>query len=299
MLFAVAGGMINESATTAGAALARPRVGRIGSFHDWWKNAGMKIELPVVIERQPNYTTCGPTSLHALYTYFRDDITLEQVISEVHQHETGGTVSIHLALHALRRGYQATMWVSNVHYWDPTWFKRKTDLGAKLRARFEAKGWLGKERFDLALDAIEEYLRLGGKVTWGDLTPERIAKVLARGLPILAGTNGVYLYQCARETETGPNDITGDAYGHFMVVCGYDPKDESVSVADPLWDNPAHGSKYYRASVYRLIGAIFLGASSDDANCLVIHPKGWKYRAPVPRRGTRTKAGVVRRKRHK
>jgi hypothetical protein len=41
-------------------------------------------------------------------------------------------------------------------------------------------------------------------------------------------------------------------------------------------DNPAHGTKYYRASIHRLIGSIFLGAASDDANCLVIRPKSWR-----------------------
>jgi hypothetical protein len=239
----------------------------------------MDIELPVQIQRQPDYTTCGPTSLHALYSYFGDDVTLPQVISEMKMHSTGGTVSVHLGVHALRRGYEATTWVSNVNYWDPTWFERETDLAAKLRARFAAKGWHQSERHAAALAGVEEYLAHGGKYAWGDLTPQRIADVLAQGLPILAGTNGVYLYQCMRETESGPNDITGDPYGHFIVVCGYRSSDDSVSVADPLMDNPAHGSKYYRASVHRLIGAIFLGATSDDANCLVIRPKNWKPRA--------------------
>ena len=235
------------------------------------------VELPVNIQRQPDYTTCGPTSLHALYTYFGDSITLPDVISQMKMHATGGTVSVHLAVHALRRGYDATTWVSNVNYWDPTWFEKKTDLRAKLRARFAAKNWTS-ERYRAALAAMDEYLELGGQVVWGDLSPERIGGVLDQGLPILAGTNGVYLYQCMRETESGPNDITGDAYGHFIVVCGYRSNDESVSVADPLMDNPAHGTKYYRASVHRLIGAIFLGAASDDANCLVIRPKNWQYK---------------------
>ena len=238
----------------------------------------MSIELPVQIENQPDYTTCGPTSLHSLYAYFGDKISLRQVISEMHMHATGGTLSVHLALHALKRGYDATTWVSNVNYWDPTWFQKETDLAAKLRARFEAKGWLSNDRYRFALEAMESYLAAGGKVVWGDLSPRRIADVLGRGLPILAGTNGVYLYQCMRETEQGPNDITGDAYGHFIVVCGYRAEDETVSVADPLMDNPTHGSKYYRASVHRLIGSIFLGAGSDDANCLVIRPKDWQER---------------------
>jgi hypothetical protein len=183
---------------------------------------------------------------------------------------------MHLAVHALRRGYDAATWVSNVNYWDPTWFATKANLVAKLRARFEAKGWLTNERHSHGLAAFEEYMELGGDIIWGDLSPARIRRVLSDGLPILAGTNGVYLYQCMRETETGPNDITGDPYGHFIVVCGYRSRDSSVSVADPLMDNPAHGTKYYRASIHRLIGSIFLGAASDDANCLVIRPKSWR-----------------------
>ena len=103
-----------------------------------------------------------------------------------------------------------------------------------------------------------------------------ISGVLKHGLSILTGTNGTYLYQCSRETEKGPDDVAGDAFGHFIVVCGYHSKDHSVSVADPLKDNPLHGTKYYRASIYRLIGAIFLGAATDDSNFLVIQPKKWR-----------------------
>jgi hypothetical protein len=60
------------------------------------------------------------------------------------------------------------------------------------------------------------------------------------------------------------------------VVCGYHSKDRSVRIVDPLLDDPLHGTKHDRASVHRLIGAIFLGAASDDANPLVIQPKNWK-----------------------
>jgi hypothetical protein len=66
-----------------------------------------------------------------------------------------------------------------------------------------------------------------------------------------------------------------------VVVCGYRSQDESVSIADPLKDNPLHGTGYYRASVYRLIGAIFLGSSSDDANVLMVQPRNWKRPSSV------------------
>jgi len=234
------------------------------------------IELPVSIQRQPDYTTCGPTSLHAVYSYFGDPISLPEVIDQVHPLEGGGTLSVHLAVHALRRGYRADTWLCNVIHWDPTWFQKPTDLGAKLRARLVAKGLAGSPRYVEAVAAAEEYLALGGKLHWGDLTPRMIGGVLKRGIPILTGTNGTFLYQCSRETPQGSDDVGGDAFGHFIVVCGYHSKTQAVSIADPLMDNPLHGTRYYRASVYRLIGAIFLGASSDDANLLVIQPKHWK-----------------------
>ena len=238
----------------------------------------MDVELPVVIERQPDYTTCGPTTLHAIYNYYRDPIDLRTVIAETPTLPTGGTLGIHLAVHALRRGYEADTWVCNLRHFDPTWFQQPTDLRAKLKARAAAKGLVSDPRYGPALEAVEEYLELGGGVRWGDLSPELLGTVLGQGTPLITGTNGTYLYQCARETEVGPDDIKGEAFGHFVVLCGYDGSDQSVSVADPLKDNPAHGTKYYRASVHRLIGAIFLGVGSDDGNLLRIRPKDWQAR---------------------
>src|SRR5258705_13711373 len=101
------------------------------------KIAHMDIELPIRIRPQPDYTTCGPTSLHAVYNYFGDPITLEEVIAQVQKLEGGGTLSVHLAVHALRRGYEAAFWICDVETWDPSWFLQPTDLRAKLRARFE------------------------------------------------------------------------------------------------------------------------------------------------------------------
>ena len=239
----------------------------------------MDIDLPLRIERQPDYTTCGPTALHAIYRYYNDPIDLKTVIQETPKLPGGGTLGIHLSVHALSRGYEVDTWMCSVHHFDPTWFQQPTDLLAKLKARFEAKCQTDDPRYGPALESIEQYLELGGKAVWGDLTPELIGKVLSRGTPLLTGTNGTYLYQCARETDAGPDDVRGDAFGHFVVLCGFRSADQSVAIADPLLDNPAHGTQHYRASVYRLLGAIFLGVGSDDGNLLLIRPKGWKQPA--------------------
>jgi hypothetical protein len=236
----------------------------------------MDISLPVRIERQPDYTTCGPTALHAVYAFHGDPIDLHTVIAETPKLPTGGTLGVHLSVHALSRGYDVTTWLCNVRHMDPTWFQQPTDVLAKLKARSVAKGLADDPRYGPAMQACEQYVQLGGKLVWGDLTPELIGSTLAKNLPILTGTNGTYLYQCARETEHGPDDVRGDAFGHFVVLCGYRSADQSVAIADPLLDNPAHGTKYYRASVYRLLGAIFLGVGSDDGNLIVIRPKNGK-----------------------
>lgn len=236
----------------------------------------MDIELPLRIDRQPDYTTCGPTSLHAIYRYYNDPIDLKTVIRETPKLPGGGTLGVHLAVHALSRGYEVATWLCNVRHMDPTWFREPTDLLAKLKARTKAKGHATDARYGPALQAVEQYLELGGEVVWGDINPELLGSRLAAGTPLLTGTNGTYLYQCARETEEGPDDIRGDAFGHFIVLCGYRSADQSVAIADPLLDNPAHGKQYYRASIYRLLGAIFLGVGSDDGNLVLIRPKGWK-----------------------
>jgi hypothetical protein len=234
------------------------------------------VDLGIRIERQPDYTTCGPTALHAVYRYYGDQIGLPTVIRETPKLPTGGTLGVHLCVHALQRGYECDMWVCNVRHMDPTWFQTPTDIKAKLRARSAHKGHVDDPRYGPALEAAERYLELGGKLVWGDLTPELIARVLGEGTPLLTGTNGTYLYQCARETEQGADDVKGDAFGHFIVLGGYRDSDHTVAIADPLLDNPAHGTKYYRATVWRLLGAIFLGVGSDDGNLMRIRPKGWK-----------------------
>ena len=56
---------------------------------------------PFEIQPQPDDTTCGPTCLHAVYKHFGDDISLEQLLDEVPRSESGGTLGVHLANHAL------------------------------------------------------------------------------------------------------------------------------------------------------------------------------------------------------
>ena len=86
-------------------------------------------EKSLIIHSQPDNTSCGATCLHAIYNYYGDTISLEEVVKEVEQFEDGGgTFSVVLANHALRRGYKTTMYVYNLNLFDPSWFRGRRDI---------------------------------------------------------------------------------------------------------------------------------------------------------------------------
>ncbi|UCG21822.1 MAG: hypothetical protein JSU80_04390, partial [Deltaproteobacteria bacterium] len=100
----------------------------------------MTSKLYLDISPQPDNITCGPTCLHAIYRYFGDDISLHQVVSEVPQIEAGGTLAVYLAVHALRRGYRATIYNYNLQIFDPTWVNaRGEEIAEKLRLQASYK----------------------------------------------------------------------------------------------------------------------------------------------------------------
>lgn len=231
--------------------------------------------LPIKILSQPDDETCGPTSLHAVYNYYGDDIPLEEVISQVSYLESGGTLAVMLALHALKRGYRATIYTYNLHVFDPTWFYDvHVDIASKLQAQLKYKP---EKKLHLATDGYLEFLSLGGKLCFEDLSPTLLKRHFSKGIPILTGLSATYLYQCAREyvdsqNEIFYNDVKGHPSGHFVILAGYDDAKKYVVVADPYAENLVSGDNYYSVKVGRLINAIMLGILTYDANLLVIQP---------------------------
>jgi hypothetical protein len=240
----------------------------------------METRLKLDILPQPNDTTCGPTCLHALYRFYGDEQPLETVIQQVPALEEGGTLAVLLASHALRRGYDATIYTYNLQMFDPTWFQPDAPpLAERLKAQMAAKD---SPRLSWATGAYLEFLRLGGTVRMEDLTTELVRRYLTRAIPILTGLSATYLYREPREfgPRNLPDDIRGIPSGHFVVLCGYDRDRRTVLVADPLESNPVAPGQLYELEIDRVINAILLGILTYDANLLVVRP-----RRPKPRRG--------------
>lgn len=232
----------------------------------------MKPKLQIEILPQPNDTTCGPTSLHAVYRYYGERISLEKVISEVKSLDEGGTMAVLLACHALGRGYKATIYTYNLQIFDPTWFVPKgPDIRERLALRLQ---YTDAPKMKIAIRAYLEFYRLGGTVRFEDLRTGLLRKYLSRSVPILTGLSSTYLYKCPR--EYGPHDVEddvrGDPQGHFVVLCGYNKKEKKVLVADPYQPNPISGKNYYDVEINRLLNSILLGIVTYDANLLIIEP---------------------------
>lgn len=222
---------------------------------------------------QPDDTTCGPTCLHAVYHYFGDGIPLHSVIREVDTIPSGGTLGIMLAVHALRRGYKATIYSYNIRLFDPTWFNLTSgEICAKLKAQARVKK---REKLQVATHAYIDFLEQGGKLRMRDLTPRLLRKYLNRGIPILTGLSATYLYQTQREygPDMKDDDVRGHPSGHFVVLRGYDRLKRSIFIADPLESNPYSSDHQYELGIDRVISAILLGIITDDANVIIIEPR--------------------------
>lgn len=229
--------------------------------------------LPITILPQPNNTTCGPTCLQAVYHYYKDPIDLHQLIQEVHAFEGGGTLAVWLACHALKRGYEATIYTYNLQVYDPSWFgKEKVNLIEKLQEQMDAKV---DPKLILASRAYMEFFELGGTIKMEDLTRELLRKYLKQNIPILAGLNANFLYRSPREfgPDCEDDDIRGEPAGHFVIICGYDQQKQTGFIADPFEGNPYSPIQLYEANLDRIICSILIGVLTYDANFLIIRPK--------------------------
>jgi peptidase C39-like protein len=229
--------------------------------------------LALEIQPQPDDLTCGATCLHAVYRYYGDPIPLAQVVGEVVALETGGTLEVLLACHALRRGYRATIYTYNLQLFDPTWFAEPgVDLAAKLAEQARIKS---DPKLRFATEAYLEFLSLGGRVKYEELSARVLGRHLRRGHPLLAGLSSTYLYGSAREDadrEFALDDVRGTPGGHFVVLHGYEPEERIVQVADPYEGNPLTEGLYYAVGMDRLVGAILLGVITWDANLTIVEP---------------------------
>ena len=234
-----------------------------------------KLQLPLQMLPQPDETTCGPTCLQAVYRYWGQDEALTNVIARTRKlNEGGGTFAVFLACDALRQGFDATIYTYNLTVFDPTWFAPGANVDIAERLRRQAQAKPKDKRLQHATEGYLEFLELGGRLRFTDLSRRLIRGLLRRNLPILTGLSSTYLYRTAREfgPDDTPDDVRGTPGGHFVVMSGYDRKQREVLIADPYGPHPFGEGHEYWISIDRVVCAVLLGIVTHDANLLVIHP---------------------------
>lgn len=233
---------------------------------------GDAFVLPVAMLSQPTETTCGPTCLHAVYRFWGGDEPLSDVVKRTRQLEQGGTFAVFLACDAVRRGFDATIYTYNLNVFDPTWFKGGQDLAERLERQREIKS---DYRLQQATAGYLEFLGLGGRLRFADLSTDLIHELLLSGRPLLTGLSSTYLYSSAREygPDNIPDDVRGLPAGHFVVLAGFNARRRAVLVVDPYQPTPYGPSETYWLPAERVLGAILLGIVTHDANMLVISPR--------------------------
>ncbi|MGA1597495.1 MAG: hypothetical protein ACO4AU_00475 [bacterium] len=229
------------------------------------------MRLSLLMESQPDDVTCGPTSLHAVYRFLGDPISLPSLIQRINQLEDGGTLAVLLGIDALRQGYQATLHSFNLQLFDPSWsILSASELAEKLKLQLHFKK--GK-KFTLATEAYREFVLSGGQLRLEPLSRGLLQKYLSRKLPILTGLSATYLYQSKREYTNARDqsvfdDLRGEPMGHFVVIHGMEQN--TVFVADPYHANPLSQDNYYEVDVEQLMQAIMLGVMTYDGNLLIL-----------------------------
>jgi hypothetical protein len=227
---------------------------------------------PILLEvpqfEQPDDVTCGPTCLAKVYQYYGFERPLEAVIAETSRNPDGGTLAVNLGISAMQHAFRPTLYPFGLRVFDPTWRRlSREDLIAKLEVRAAA---VDSRRLERAVRAYAEYLRLGGRVRFTELTSRLLVSTLRRGHPILTGLSATYLYGTSRETQDRYDDVAGSSAGHFVVVCGYRPRTGRFLVADPFRNVPLSRTGRYTVSADRLIAAILLGDQTYDAVLLTL-----------------------------
>lgn len=233
-----------------------------------------EIVLAFDIQAQPDEVTCGPTCLQALYQYYDDYIPLKNVMREVKQLQSGGTLAVMLGNHALKRGYKAYIYTYNLNIFDPTWFSDSSSkLVENLKAQMEFKH--KRRKLQVASSAYIKFLESGGEIRYAELDNQLIKSYLMKGVPILTGLSATYLYGTPREIPQFDiyDSVKGEPAGHFVVITGFDEENNTVYVADPMEPNPLGKGQVYNVEFVRLINSIMLGILTYDANLLIIEPK--------------------------
>ncbi len=205
-----------------------------------------KTEYEIKHQYQPTNTTCSPTALSMLLSYYDHDVSVDDISANVPQvkNEKGddfGTINQQMATWCKSLGFDVVLYTADVQVIDQSWSKLSSmEVIERLEARKTGLKVpsLG-DLWDTAYcQAYIEFIQYGGKLRIVNaITSNLLYELLEKG-PVLPCLSFSTLYGKGRisnsgEKETKPDDVNGKAWNHSVIIYGNDEQGNFL-VADPF-----------------------------------------------------------------
>ncbi|MEF3691750.1 MAG: C39 family peptidase [Candidatus Moraniibacteriota bacterium] len=163
---------------------------------------------------------------------------------------------------ALNNGLKSTIYTNVSYLFDPSWHNldnNKLLEKMKKEAKYfykraeeinkepEQKNYIFPnkfiaERYKKEIDAAIGYVENNGNILFDPISKDLIKSLLNREVPVIVSINPALLHRMKRAYNFKPDDIRGSAWGHVIIISGYDGND--FIIADPGGDFYSGAFKY-------------------------------------------------------
>jgi hypothetical protein len=208
-----------------------------------------KIEHTFKHQYQPTNTTCSPTALSMLLSFYGKSIPVQDISEKVPQvknsgGEDSGTINQQMAVWCVSLGFKVSVFTSDVQVIDQSWGALTAN---EIRRRLEArmKGAIVPSIGELWTKAYcQSYIDLLDAKVELTILPaisSSLLYALLKNGPVLPCLCFNTLYGKGKSSadgkrETSADDINGRAWNHSVVIYGHDEQGNFL-IADP-WEKP-------------------------------------------------------------
>ena len=205
-----------------------------------------KVEHKINHQYQPTNTTCSPTALSMLLSFYGKNFTVTEVLDKVPQvhNEEGepfGTINQQMATWCMSLGFDVSLYTFDCQVIDQSW---ATLPNEKLLERLEARksGWavpsLGDAWTKAYAQSYIDFVKAGGELTIQPAITSKLLYNLLEDAPVLVCASYSTLYGAGRtenfdEFRSASDDVNGRTWNHSVVIYGND-ENGNFLIADPF-----------------------------------------------------------------
>lgn len=197
---------------------------------------------------QPTNTSCGPTSLAMIFSYYGKERTPEEVIKEIpvirnKAGEDCGTSGQQLAIWCLAQGFHVDLYSADFQLLDLSWSSlSKAEMLERLTKAIKVRiaPAIGKDWSSLYLKSYIEFIKSGGTLHIDPYISSSLLNELLENGPVVVTVNFNVLHSVGRTTDIAlrksrADDINGKLANHFVVLYG---REHGSYLIDDPWEKP-------------------------------------------------------------